>query len=122
MPGPGRSSSSSPSSRGWGAPAGWPDPPALEVGGFRRKLGAKSSLSERNPPASGPRLRSGRMAPSGQLSDGCRSLQCPRGDGRVQRIDCGREERKHLIAEEYLREYAVGLGVFLILIARAPAP
>jgi len=62
------------------------------------------------------------MAPSGQLSDGCRSLQCPRGHGRVQRIDCGREERKHLIAEEYLREYAVGLGVFLILIARAPAP
>jgi hypothetical protein len=36
-------------------------------------------------------------------------------------IDCGRDERKHLIAEEYLREHSVGPGVFLILVARAPA-
>ena len=37
-------------------------------------------------------------------------------------IDCKRGERKHLIAEEYLAKNRVGFGVFLILIARAPAP
>ncbi|MGH2372130.1 MAG: hypothetical protein ACRDIC_01435 [bacterium] len=36
-------------------------------------------------------------------------------------IDCDREERKHRIAEDYLREHDVGPGVFLILVARAPA-
>jgi hypothetical protein len=36
-------------------------------------------------------------------------------------IDCTRDERKHRIAEEYLREHSVGVGVFLILVARAPA-
>jgi hypothetical protein len=36
-------------------------------------------------------------------------------------IDCKAEERKHRIAEDYLREHAVGVGVFLILVARAPA-
>lgn len=36
-------------------------------------------------------------------------------------IDCKSEERKHRIAEEYLREHSVGVGVFLILVARAPA-
>lgn len=36
-------------------------------------------------------------------------------------IDCGADERKHRIAEEYLREHTVGVGVFLILVARAPA-
>jgi hypothetical protein len=36
-------------------------------------------------------------------------------------IDCTSQERKHLIAEDYLREHAVGVGVFLILVARAPA-
>jgi hypothetical protein len=36
-------------------------------------------------------------------------------------IDCGRGERKHRIAEDYLAEHTVGPGVFLILIARAPA-
>jgi hypothetical protein len=36
-------------------------------------------------------------------------------------IDCVRGERKHLIAEEYLRTHSVGPGVFLILVARAPA-
>jgi hypothetical protein len=40
---------------------------------------------------------------------------------RVPVIDCTAEERKHRIAEEYLREHAVGPGVFLILVARAPA-
>jgi hypothetical protein len=36
-------------------------------------------------------------------------------------IDCGRGERKHRIAEEYLATHPVGAGVFLILVARAPA-
>jgi hypothetical protein len=36
-------------------------------------------------------------------------------------IDCGRGERKHQIAEEYLATNTVGVGVFLILVARAAA-
>jgi hypothetical protein len=36
-------------------------------------------------------------------------------------IDCKAEERKHRIAEDYLREHTVAPGVFLILVARAPA-
>jgi hypothetical protein len=36
-------------------------------------------------------------------------------------IDCGRGERKHRIAEDYLASHTVGPGVFLILVARAPA-
>jgi hypothetical protein len=36
-------------------------------------------------------------------------------------IDCTAEDRKHRIAEQYLREHTVGPGVFLILVARAPA-
>lgn len=36
-------------------------------------------------------------------------------------IDCGRGERKHRIADEYLATHPVGAGVFLILVARAPA-
>lgn len=36
-------------------------------------------------------------------------------------VDCGRGERKHRIAEEYLATHTVGPGVFLILIARASA-
>jgi hypothetical protein len=36
-------------------------------------------------------------------------------------IDCTSEERKHRIAEEYLHEHAVGVGVFLVLVGRAPA-
>src|SRR6266702_3169782 len=36
-------------------------------------------------------------------------------------IDCGRGERKHRIAEEYLASHTVGMGVFLILVARAAA-
>jgi hypothetical protein len=36
-------------------------------------------------------------------------------------VDCGRGERKHRIAEDYLADHTVGPGVFLILIARAPA-
>ena len=37
-------------------------------------------------------------------------------------IDCARGERKHLIAEQYLREHPEARGVFLILVARAVAP
>jgi hypothetical protein len=37
-------------------------------------------------------------------------------------IDCTRDERKHEIAEEYLATHPVGVGVFLVLVARAPAP
>jgi hypothetical protein len=36
-------------------------------------------------------------------------------------IDCAVGERKHRIAEDYLRGNTVGPGVFLILVARAPA-
>jgi hypothetical protein len=36
-------------------------------------------------------------------------------------IDCTAGERKHLIAEEYLRTHSVGPGVFMILVSRAPA-
>jgi len=36
-------------------------------------------------------------------------------------IDCKADERKHRIAEDYLREHEVAVGVFLILVARAPA-
>lgn len=36
-------------------------------------------------------------------------------------IDCKRGDRKHLIAEEYLANHAVGTGVFLVLVAKAPA-
>jgi hypothetical protein len=36
-------------------------------------------------------------------------------------IDCKAEERKHQIAEEFLAEHQVRTGVFLILVARAPA-
>lgn len=36
-------------------------------------------------------------------------------------IDCKRGERKHQLAEEYLATHTVGPGVFLILVARAPA-
>jgi hypothetical protein len=40
---------------------------------------------------------------------------------QVPMIDCKAEERKHRIAEDYLREHTVGVGVFLVLVARAPA-
>ena len=37
-------------------------------------------------------------------------------------IDCKQGERKHRIANEYLATHQVGFGLFLILVARAPAP
>ena len=42
-------------------------------------------------------------------------------DNAVPVIDCKAGERKHLIAEEYLRTRSVGPGVFMILVSRAPA-
>src|SRR5215470_752854 len=36
-------------------------------------------------------------------------------------IDCGRRERKHRVAEDYLATHTVEYGVFLILVAKAPA-
>ena len=36
-------------------------------------------------------------------------------------VDCVAGDRKHRIAEDYLRDHTVGVGVFLILVARAPA-
>jgi hypothetical protein len=41
---------------------------------------------------------------------------------QVPVVFCKSGERKHRIAEEYLATHAVGLGVFLILAAKAPAP
>ncbi len=41
---------------------------------------------------------------------------------QVPVIFCKSGERKHRIAEEYLATHAVGPGVFLILVAKAPAP
>jgi hypothetical protein len=37
-------------------------------------------------------------------------------------IFCKAGERKHRIAEAYLASHAVGVGVFLVLVAKAPAP
>jgi hypothetical protein len=42
-------------------------------------------------------------------------------DNAVPVIDCKAGERKHLIAEEYLRTHSVGPGVFLVLVSKAPA-
>jgi len=36
-------------------------------------------------------------------------------------VDCVAGERKHRIAEDYLRDHTVGIGVFLVLVAKAPA-
>ena len=43
------------------------------------------------------------------------------GANQVPVIDCKADQRKHRIAEDYLREHSVGVGVFLVLVARAPA-
>ena len=37
-------------------------------------------------------------------------------------IFCTAGERKHRITEAYLAEHEVGVGVFLVLVAKAPAP
>ena len=43
-------------------------------------------------------------------------------DNAVPVIDCPAGERKHLVAEKYLRTHAVGPGVFLILVAGCHPP
>ncbi len=40
----------------------------------------------------------------------------------VPLIYCKAGERKYLIAAEYLKTHSVGTGVFLIMVAKAPAP
>jgi hypothetical protein len=58
------------------------------------------------------------MRMAGRFSRRVRAWAKSRG---VPVIDCKAGERKHLIAEEYLAEHAVGPGVFMVLVARAPA-
>ena len=41
-------------------------------------------------------------------------------DNHLMRL-AGRFARKHRIAEDYLRDHTVGIGVFLVLVAKAPA-
>ena len=41
---------------------------------------------------------------------------------QVPVVDCGRGERKHLTAEEFLAEHTPGPGLFLILVGKAPGP
>ncbi|MGB7194116.1 MAG: hypothetical protein WBD81_11725, partial [Collimonas pratensis] len=50
-----------------------------------------------------------------------RRLRAWAGAYGIPVVDCQRGERKHRIAEEYLASHSVGTGVFLILVARAPA-
>ena len=51
-----------------------------------------------------------------------RRVRASAGAHGIPVIDCGRGERKHEIAEEYLAAHEVERGVFLILVARAVAP
>jgi len=41
---------------------------------------------------------------------------------KVQVVDCGRGERKHLTAEEFLAHQTPPTGLFLILVGKAPGP
>jgi hypothetical protein len=48
-----------------------------------------------------------------------------RGYGKahdVPVIDCPAGQRKHELAEEYLAKTSITQGLFLVLVARAPAP
>ena len=58
------------------------------------------------------------MRMAGRFARRVRASAAARG---IPVVDCKADERKHRIAEEYLREHTVGPGVFLILVARAPA-
>jgi hypothetical protein len=58
------------------------------------------------------------MRLAGRFSRRLRAFARARG---IPLIDCGRRERKHQIAEEYLREHPQVRGIFLILVARAVA-
>ena len=59
------------------------------------------------------------MRMAGRFSRRLRASAKERG---IPVVDCKSGERKHEIAEQYLDAHAVGPGVFLILVARAPAP
>jgi hypothetical protein len=60
------------------------------------------------------------MRLAGRFARGVRGGAAANG---VPVIDCGRGERKHEIAREYLAGHTVlGPGVFLVLVARAPVP
>jgi hypothetical protein len=56
---------------------------------------------------------------AGRFSRRVRAFGHARG---IPVIDCGKGEKKHQIAEAYLREHPEAQGVFLILVARAVAP
>jgi hypothetical protein len=58
------------------------------------------------------------MRMAGRFSRRVRAWAAANG---VPVLDCKSGERKHRIAEEYLAAHRVGTGVFLILVARAPA-
>jgi hypothetical protein len=58
------------------------------------------------------------MRMAGRFSRRVRAFAKARG---IPVIDCGRGDRKHQIAEEYLAAHPVSRGVFLILVARAAA-
>jgi hypothetical protein len=58
------------------------------------------------------------MRMAGRLSRRVRAFAKARG---IPLIDCGSEDRKHEIAEEHLASHEVGTGLFMILVARAPA-
>jgi hypothetical protein len=51
-----------------------------------------------------------------------RSIECGPHTRMVPVIFCRAGERKHRIAEQYLAGHEVGIGVFLVLVAKAPAP
>lgn len=59
------------------------------------------------------------MRPAGRFSRRVRAFADANG---IPVIDCKAGERKHELAEEYLREPPAVRGVFLILVARAVAP
>lgn len=59
------------------------------------------------------------MRMAGRFSRRVRAFAKARG---IRLIDCRSGERKHEIAAEHLATHPVSTGVFLILVARAPAP
>ncbi len=59
------------------------------------------------------------MRMAGRFSRRVRAAAAANG---IPLIDCRRGERKHQIADEYLASHEVGVGVFMILVAKAVAP
>src|SRR5713226_4124176 len=88
------------------------NPICYEAGGFRhwwRQLcGSDESLDD---------THLIRMA--GRFSRRVRGFAKAKG---IPLIDCSKDERKHEIAEDYLREHPTACGLFMILVARAVAP